>query len=625
MTTETEDKQALEARREKYRQERDKRLQAERQYAAIEGDLARFAEDPRAEKIERAPIDEDCDLLIVGAGHSALLAGARAREAGYTGRIRFLDTASDFGGTWYWNQYPGAQSDTEAYIYMPLLEETGYIPSERYAHAPEIWEHTRRIARHYNFYDGAVFQTAVQTMTWDEDLARWRVKTDRGDEFRSRYVILATGIGLQVPHLPAIPGINDFKGKAFHSARWDYEYTGGDSNGNLHKLKDKKVAVIGTGATAVQLVPHVGEWAQHLYVFQRTPSSIDVRNNRPTEQEFVESLEPGWQQRRMENFSHLTGGLAPGLSPTAVFRIFGEDGSAPEDMIRDGWSDIPRRVLEMDRSGLSPDDLAEVVERLDYEKMQQIRDRVDTIVQDRNAADALKPYYRLWCKRPCFHDEYLPTYNRPNVTLVDTQGKGVERITERGVVANGQEYEVDLIVFASGFDPLGGAFDITGRNGVKLTEKFATGISTLYGVQTSGFPNLFMMRPVHVGISLNVTHILWVLARHIGRVFKRAMDHGWQTVDVAPSAEEDWTNTIESTSLWDADYVASCTPGAYNSEGQINPESEELIRARKRSGFYGPGILAFTQLLDEWYESGKFEGLEFTDSPDRAREPAATS
>ena len=609
--------ESIEAARQKYRQERDKRLEAgTAQYFSPTDDLTRYEADPRTGEAERAPIDEACDVLVVGAGHGGLLAGAEMRKLGFTGLIRFIDQAGAFGGNWYWNRYPGAECDTQSYIYMPLLEETGYVPSKRYADATEILEHAQRIARHYGFHEGAVFHTAVTSMEWDEELARWHVRTDRDDEFRARYVVIARGIGLTRPRLPGIPGIADFQGHSFHTGRWDFEYTGGDNRGTLHKLRGKRVAMIGTGPSAIQCIPHLGESAEHLYVFQRTPSSIDVRGNRPTDDEFRGSIEPGWQWRRIENFSLLTAGSTPGTDPTAIFSIIPEDPTF-EDMTKDGWTEIPSHVLGMkDRSSLSPEEMAEIAERIDFEKMERIRNRVDEIVKDKADADALKAYYRFWCKRPCFHDEYLATYNRSNVTLVDTHGKGMERITERGVVANGEEYEVDLIVYASGYDPAGLAFEVIGRGGMSLSQKWADGICTLYGMQTQGFPNCFMMQVPQASVSANVTHILWGEARHIARIMKRVTEHDFQTVDAKKSAEDEWVETVARSSLVDIDFLENCTPGNFNSEGQFNGE------AMKINGPYGPGMVAFSQVLDRWYEEGTYEGLEFEDRPG---EPASAS
>ena len=199
---------------------------------------------------------------------------------------RIVEKGGDFGGTWYWNRYPGAQCDTASMVYMPLLEETGHRPTEKYAHAPEILEQCRRIGRQYRLYEKALFQTEVTELRWDDARSRWVVSTSRGDRFTASFVGL--GIGpLHVPKLPGIPGIETFKGHAFHTSRWDYDYTGGDPNGApLTGLADMRVAIIGTGATSVQAVPHLARAAKQLLVVQRTPSSVDVRGNAPIDPEW---------------------------------------------------------------------------------------------------------------------------------------------------------------------------------------------------------------------------------------------------------------------------------------------------------------------------------------------------
>ncbi|MGA0195963.1 MAG: flavin-containing monooxygenase, partial [Ilumatobacteraceae bacterium] len=425
--------------RDKYRSERDKRVRADgnEQYVEITGQFAHYLEDPYVAREERGPLFDEIDVVIVGGGFGGLLAGARLREAGVDD-IRVIEKGGDFGGTWYWNRYPGAACDVESYIYLPLLEEIGYIPTEKYSKAPEILAHSQAIGRHFDLYRNACFQTEVTEIRWDEDDTRWVITTNRGDRMRARIVTMANG-PLHRPKLPGIPGVESFTGHSFHTSRWDYEYTGGSSNGGLTKLADKRVGIIGTGATAVQCVPHLGEHAKQLFVFQRTPSSIDVRNNRPTDPEWAESLEPGWQQERMDNFNALVSG-----------------GFAEVDLVNDGWTDIIGNLLIRLRKEASPDlsadGLARNLELADFEKMNQVRSRVDEIVTDPQVAEALKPWYRQFCKRPCFHDEYLQTFNRPNVTLVDTDGQGVDRITENAVVVGGVEYEVDCLIYATGFE-----------------------------------------------------------------------------------------------------------------------------------------------------------------------------
>src|SRR6185437_13195537 len=289
------------------------------------------------------------------------------------------------------------------------------------------------IGEHFGLYENACFQTEVTKLVWDEAAQRWIVHTSRGDAMRARFVVMANG-PLHRPKLPGIPGVETFKRHSFHTSRWDYGYTGGDAGGGLTKLAGKRVGIIGTGATAVQCVPHLGEWAKELYVFQRTPSSVDVRGSRETDPDWVASLEPGWQRRRQDNFNILVAG-----------------GDQDEDLVHDGWTDIFRSVTgtaakEMARKlgrRLTGAERAEVTTIVDYRKMNQVRARVDAIVNDPDTAAALKPWYRQFCKRPCFHDEYLQTFNRPNVRLVDTRGKGVERLTATSVVANGRDYPVD--------------------------------------------------------------------------------------------------------------------------------------------------------------------------------------
>ncbi|MEJ0044376.1 MAG: NAD(P)/FAD-dependent oxidoreductase [Rhizomicrobium sp.] len=439
------------ALRQKYRAERDKRLRTDgnEQYVEIKGDFARYLEDPYVAPVARAPLSDAVEVAVIGGGFGGLLAGARLREAGIDD-VRIIEKGGDFGGTWYWNRYPGAACDIESYVYLPLLEELNYVPVEKYTRAPEILKHCRAIGERFDLYRGALFQTEVTELRWDDGLARWIVKTNKGDALKARFVVMANG-PLHRPKLPGIPGVESYKGHSFHTSRWDYDYTGGDANGNLTGLKDKVVGIIGTGATAVQCVPHLGASAKQLFVFQRTPSSIDVRNNRPTDPDWAASLAPGWQQARMDNFNALVSGVPQ-----------------TEDLVNDGWTDIIGNMLALMRKQNevgAATDLATTMQLADFKKMEQIRARAEQTVRDKATAEALKPYYNQFCKRPCFHDDYLETFNRANVTLVDTDGKGVERITENGVVANGREYALDCLIYGTGFE-VGTAY--TRRSGYEL-------------------------------------------------------------------------------------------------------------------------------------------------------------
>lgn len=582
-----------EALRRKYREERDKRLRGDgnAQYIELKDEFGHYLDDPYVAPVVRSPKTDTVEFLVIGGGFAGLLAGARLRGAGAK-EIRLIEKGGDFGGTWYWNRYPGAACDTEAYIYLPLLEETGYIPTEKYAKAPEILAHSRRIGEQFDLYRDVLFQTQITELRWNARASAWRVRTDRNDKFHARFVVMANG-PLNRPKLPGVPGIGSFEGHSFHTSRWDYDYTGGNSYGNLDKLADKRVGVIGTGATAVQCVPHLGAAAKALYVFQRTPSSIDVRANRPTDRAWAESLEPGWQRRRMENFSTITGG-----------------GFAEEDQVMDGWTEIIGKLLRNRNMKGTPADIIRTIEMADFEKMEQIRARAEAVVNDPSTAEALKPWYRQFCKRPCFHDEYLQTFNRPGVTLVDTDGKGIERITARGILAGGREYELDCIIYASGFEvgtPMErrAGYQVYGEGGVALSDKWRTGVSTLYGMQTSGFPNLLIMGLSQVGGSANIPHVIDVQARHIAYILKAALERQSRRIDITREAEEVWVQKVVAASVMSLEFLQQCTPGYYNNEGQ--PQGE-LIR---RNGAYAPGIMAFSRILDEWRAEGSLAGVEF--------------
>jgi cyclohexanone monooxygenase len=583
------------ALREKYRLERDKRLRPEGndQYLRIAEEFARYTDDPYVdEPLQRDPLTDEVEIVIIGGGFGGLITGARLRERGFDD-LRIIEEAGDFGGTWYWNRYPGAACDTEAYIYLPLCEELGYVPKSKYAFAPEILEHSRAIARHYDLYRNACLQTAVTDLRWDDDAQRWIIRTNHGDIMRARFVVMSNG-PLNRPKLPGIPGIRSFRGHTFHTSRWDYDYTGGSPEGGLDGLHDKRVAVIGTGATAVQCVPHLGASAKELFVFQRTPSSIDVRDNRRTDPDWAAGLHPGWQRERMENFNVLTSG-----------------GVVEKDLVQDGWTEIIRNLISMANfrgTDIPREEIPRLMELADFRKMNSIRARVDALVEDPRTAEALKPWYRQFCKRPCFHDEYLQTFNRPNVQLVDTDGKGVEAITERGVIAGGEEFEVDCIVFATGFE-VGTSFtrragyDVTGRDGLTLSEAWADGMRSLHGLFVHGFPNLIISSNAQSGFTTNFPHAMDERARHLGWILDRCRQERATVIETTEAAQDEWVEEIVQASRFNEEFLASCTPGYYNNEGQPS-------RRGIQEGSYGRGPVKFFRILEQWREAGELEGLE---------------
>jgi cyclohexanone monooxygenase len=583
------------ALREKYRLERAKRMRADgnAQYVEIAGRFAPYLDDPYVEVVDREPLHDEVTVALIGAGFAGLIAAARLRQAGIDD-VRIIEKGGGFGGTWYWNRYPGAQCDVESYVYLPLLEETSYVPTEKYVHAPEILEHCNRIAQHFDLHERSCLSTEVTDITWDASRRRWTIRTNRGDQMSARFLIMGNG-PLHRPKLPGIPGLESFAGHSFHTSRWDYDYTGGDSDGDQHKLTDKRVGIIGTGATAVQVVPHLAASAAALYIFQRTPSSIDVRGNRPTEPAWAAGLGPGWQRERMENFTTLTSG-----------------GIADQDLVMDGWTDIIGKLITRLRdrnTGRAADGgLANVLEMADFEKMEQVRSRVDAIVSDSATAEALKPWYRQFCKRPCFHDDYLQAFNRPTVQLVDTNGAGVERITPAGVVVKGREFELDTLIFATGFE-VGTdytrrcGYDVTGSRGVTLSDHWAHGMRSVHGIHVHGFPNLFVLGHTQGGFTVNYPHLLDEASSHVCHVIRQALDNGWEEVEATAEAEAEWLTTLSDSARDIRAFQEQCTPGYYNNEGQ--PSGGGFL-----VGSYGYGPMAFFRLLADWRAAGDFAGLE---------------
>ena len=584
--------------RRKYLEERNKRLRADGndQYLEFKGRFAQYLEDPYTPVVPREPKTDHVTFAFIGGGFAGLATAARLSQAGIA--VRIIEKGGDFGGTWYWNRYPGAQCDTASLVYMPLLEETGHMPSEKYAHAPEILAHCRRIGKQFGLYDDALFHTQVVNLEWDESRSRWNIDTNRGDKFTAQFVGMGTG-PLHVPKLPGIAGIESFRGHAFHTSRWDYDYTGGDPSGApMDRLAGKRVGIIGTGATSVQCVPHLARACKELYVFQRTPSSVDVRANAPIDPEWFSGIAlPGWQQRWLENFTANQAG-----------------GTAEEDLVKDGWTDLSRRIrskiMQLPREERIPQNMRAAFEDSDFEKMEEIRARVDTIVGDRETAAKLKAWYGQLCKRPCFHDEYLQAFNIPGTHLVDTDGKGVERITENGVVVAGREYRLDCIIYASGFE-VGteyrrrSGFDMSGRGGVRLSDYWAAGMRTKHGIHVHGFPNAFFVQPTQgANLISNVPHNLTEAAKTIAAVVGHALKNGFKEIEVTREAEDGWIELL----LMNPGMMIGgpdCTPGYYNNEGH-----EPGPAARLNVG-YPAGAMAYFKYIDEWRNTGEFEGLRF--------------
>ncbi|KUL64045.1 MULTISPECIES: flavin-containing monooxygenase [unclassified Streptomyces] len=577
--------------RERYRTERERRVRPDgpRQYRPTEAEFGYFAADPYAgEAPEREPLRDVVDVAVIGGGFGGILAGARLREQGVA-KVRVIDKGGDFGGTWYWNRYPGVHCDIESHVYLPLLDETGFVPEWKYSPGEEIRRHAVRIAEQFSLYEHALFSTAVTSLTWDEAAQQWLVATDRGDAFLATYVITATGT-LSEPKLPGIPGIEDYRGHTFHTSRWDYAYTGGSPEGGMTGLAGKRVGVVGTGATGVQVIPMLAEDAEHLYVFQRTPSAVDVRGQQRMTPRQVGADRPGWAAERRENFLRICSGEP-----------------AEQDLVADRWTAsaaLLEKLLPSFRRDGEPD-FETAYEAADHATMNTIRARVAAEVTDRATAEALKPWYRYACKRPTFSDKYLPVFNRPDVTLVDTAGThGIERMTERGVVVGGVEYEVDCLVFATGFSVgvsgiTSGQLPVTGRDGVRLLDELARrGPRTLHGFTGNGFPNVIRMGALQNASSVNYTHILDEQAVHAAALVAAAEAEG-ALVEPTPEAEDAWIEVCAGAPdhAW---FHAECTPGYYNREGRGRPNGPTA---------YPHSAVAFHELLRRWRAESMKEAL----------------
>ena len=542
----------------KFAEERDLRLdyrpEGTQQYTSnLTGSFARYETDPYGgEIVPREPINDTVECLFIGGGFSALLTSARLREYGVES-IRIVERGADVGGTWYWNRYPGVACDVISYDYLPLLDEMDYVPKNHYARGPEILAHCQAIARRYNLYELAVFQTTVTSTVWNEEEEIWQLTTDRGDHMKARFVICANGT-LSKPKLSKIEGMESFKGHSFHTSRWDYDYTREDLSG----LEDKVVGIIGTGATAVQAIPGLGASSKELYVFQRTPSSIDIRDDWPTDPNWARKLKPGWQAKRRERAMR-----------------------------------GPRLTEEQraERATMSREEKIRRQENANIDYMMRIHKRIDEVVKDKATAEALKPWYMFMCKRPCFHNDYLPTFNRPNVHLVDTQGKGITEITAKGPVFDGTQYELDLLIYATGFEvqKTGIYNQIRGENGLDLNDKYNTGIRTLLGIHSQGYPNLFIMGGYQASFQFNLTDMLQSQGDHIAACIDYVRRHDYQSLDVTPEAEEWWVQEVihhrgKTTRNQD------CTPGYYNFEGEFQ---------RRQDGNYNGGFPKYVTHLKE--------------------------
>ncbi|RTE69659.1 hypothetical protein BHE90_015953 [Fusarium euwallaceae] len=619
----------------KYEEEKLKRIRQDgvAQFITLDENLnfSNYAKDPWNDTKPGAPKPTSTGncykAAILGAGFGGLLFAVNLIEkSGYRPQdIIIIDRATGFGGTWYWNRYPGIMCDVDSMVYLPLLEETGYVPKHKYSYGDEIRTHTQRIAKKWQLQDRTLFRTEVRGASWDESANEWVLGVEENEldgqtkpyQIRSNILFLASGL-LVKPKVPAICGIEGFKGHFFHTARWNYEYTGGSpTDWTLDKLSDKKVAVIGTGATAVQVVPQLAKWAKTLYVVQRTPAGVDFRGQHPIDPKDAEQITTvkGWQHERQVNFVAMMSQLP---DPPKV------------DLVNDSWSKLTTIKAmtgspELENITLENKDayFAQLKDE-DLIRTSRVRARVDEIVKNKDYATSLKAWYHTWCKRPCFHDDYLPVFNQDNVHLIDTNGRGLEHVTENGIMADGKEIEVDLIVFSTGFNYLfskspaaQAGISVVGRRGLSLDEKWKN-LATLHGLVTRDFPNLFMANAAQSVLSPNQAFSLDIYAKHAAAIIRQASEkakaQGASRFVLEPSheAEQRWAERIMSQAL-PLSIALDCTPSYYNLEGKLTQEMsrEEQIQ-QGRGAIWIKGPLDFVKFLAAWEDKGDLEGLEVT-------------
>lgn len=625
----------------KYQAERDKRMRPEfdSQFVKLHTSekYKHFTDDPwlpedgsvRGIRL-RENESPHFKFVVKGAGLGGLLYAARLVEQGYNPEdFAFIDYAGGFGGTWYWNRYPGLMCDIASEVYLPLLEETGYMPKHKYSYGQEIREHAERIAERYGFGNRGILRATVGAISWNDDSSLWEISVSQEQgprqgadankvlaQVTGDYVISMSGI-LNYPKLPVLQGLDDFQGHQFHTSRWDYTYTGGSQEQpDMINLKDKSVGIVGTGATAIQTFPQIAKWAKQVYLFQRTPSSVDIRDQRPTDPiEFKRaSSKPGWQRERMDNL--------------AAFMM--NDPNKPDvNVVDDGWSRNPSyRALIGGPNNIDPTEpetIAEYIKSLhadDFARQERIRSRVDDIVKDSDTAQRLKAWYPGWCKRPCFHDDYLPAFNQPNVQLVDTEGRGIDRMRRNGAVVAGKEYPVDVLIWGTGYVVSSGSpsdkgsMTVRGRHGKLMSQKWEDGVATLHGVVTRDFPNFFFPF-TQCGVTGNNTHNYQATSDHTAYLIAEAeRQHPGKKVLIEPTheAEEAWAMRVVGNAAAFAG-VEGCTPGYINAEGKADKIREaplEVQMKAARASPWGQGILDYQRITTEWRESGSFEGVDVT-------------
>jgi cyclohexanone monooxygenase len=471
----------------------------------------------------------DFDAIVVGAGFAGLYMLHRLRSMGL--RVRVFETASDVGGTWYWNCYPGARCDVESMEYSYQFSEElqqEWEWTERYATQPEILRYIHHVADRFDLRRDVQLETRVTATTFDEAIGRWTVETDDGKRATARYCVMATGC-LSARNVPNIKGLNSFAGALYHTGAWPHEeidFTG------------KRVGVIGTGSSAIQCIPEIAKQAAQVHVFQRTPAYSVPAHNRPldpAEQAAIKAEYPAFRARAKQNRA----GILFTVGEKSIFEVSAEE---RQREFEERWAKGGIPFLG------AYADIFESIEANDI-AAEFIRSKIRSIVKDPAIAELLCPHTIAGCKRLCVDTDYFATYNRPNVDLVDVRTNPIEEITPNGVKVGGQLYEVDVLILATGFDAMTGALsriDIRGKGGRKLTDKWADGPRSYLGVALAGFPNLFTITgPGSPSVLSNMLpsieqHVDWI-ADCIEYMREQKLDR----IEATQTAEDDWVAHVQ--------------------------------------------------------------------------------
>ena len=494
----------------------------------------------------------EVDALIVGAGFSGIYMLKRCRELGLSAQV--IEAATDVGGTWYWNRYPGARCDVESMQYSYSFSDDlqrDWTWTERYARQPEILDYVAHVVERFDLRRDMRFETRVTSAAFDDASGRWAIETDHGENISAKYCVMATGC-LSTPNLPVFKGLDRFEGDTYHTGRWPHEAV--DFTG-------KRVGVIGTGSSGVQSIPVIAAEAAHLTVFQRTPNFSVPAWNGTLDADAVQTWKARYPELRQRARSSSVGDIFK-ISETSALDLSPEARDAEfERRWRQGSFNFLASFADIITSREANDFAVEFAHN-------KIRQRVD----DPAVAELLCPRdHPLGTKRLCVDSDYFETFNRDNVSLVDVKAAPIEEITPKGLRAGGKEFELDAIVFATGFDAMTGALlnmDIRGRGDIAFKDKWSGGPKTYLGLAVAGFPNLFTVTgPASPSVLSNMMtsieqHIEW-----IADCMEYMEAHDLATIEASPEAEDEWmqhvTDVADGTLFFESNtwYVGANIPG----------------------------------------------------------------